>query len=273
MRSNKAGVQSAVALVLALTQVSTMAVVAQVRESATTQAPPQRSLVQIVQVKPEMVGTYQDLIKSELIPAQKKAGVTYRWTFANGPMGGQGFTYVSVQPIATFAQFDEGPAIRRAMGDEWFASYNAKLRPTLVSTRSFIYTLRADLSIQSSSATAPPLAQVVAWQIAPGKTDEFTAIMTTDYLPNYKKAGVTDFWAFAVSFGDVPAGRIVTVRGLAKYADLDGPGLLQKAGLTQEAVAQLNARRSAIATGMSNTVVSFVADMSFGSPVVRPSSQ
>jgi hypothetical protein len=246
---------------------------AQGRGGATTQqAPPQRTLLQIAQVKPDMIGTFEDLIKNELIPAQKKAGVAYRWTFANGPMGGQGFTFVGVQPITSYAQFDQGPAIQRAMGADWYANYNAKLRATLVSTRSFVQTLRADLSIQSGSPTAPPLAQVQTFQVAPGKGEEFTRIMTSDYLPNYKKAGVKDFWAFAINFGDVPAGQIVTVRSLSKYADLDGPGLLQKAGLSPEAAAQINARRAAVASGVSNTVVRFVPEMSFGSPAPRPSS-
>ena len=51
-------------------------------------------------------------------------------------------------------------------------------------------------------------------QVAPGKNDEYTRVMTTDILPNYKKAGVKDFMVYTTNFGDAPQGRVVTVRGI-----------------------------------------------------------
>jgi hypothetical protein len=245
---------------------------AQGRGGAAAQQAPQRTSVQVVQVKPDMVGTYQDLIKNELIPALKKAGIAYRWTFANGPVGGQGFTFTAVQPVTSFAQYDQPAPFVRAMGEAGAANYNAKLRATLVSTHTYIQTLRQDLSIQSNSPTAPPLAQVQTIQVAPGKNAEFTSIMTTDFLPNYKKAGVKDFWVFAVNFG-APGGQLVMVRGLSKYADLDvTPGLLQRAGVSPEAAQKINERRGAISSLIDNAVVRFVPDLSFGSPTARPVS-
>ena len=106
----------------------------------------------------------------------------------------------------------------------------------------------------------------------PGKNDEFTRIMTADYLPNYRKAGVKDFTTYAISFGDVPQGRVVTVRGLSKYGDLDGLGLLRRAGLSAEAAAQINARRAAVATGVSNVIQRYIPEMSYGSAPTRPAS-
>ena len=78
--------------------------------------------------------------------------------------------------------------------------------------------------------------------------------MTTDYLPNYRNAGVKDFAVHAVSYGDVPQGRVVTVRGTSKHADLDGQCLLRQAGRSAEAAAQINLRHAALATGASNVV-------------------
>ena len=159
-------------------------------------APPaQRVQVVVTQVKPDMVGTYQDLIKNEANPGLKKAGVPYRWTWANGPSG-QGFTFVSVQPIANYAQFDQPGMLQKAIGADGVANYNAKLRPTIVSQHAYIETLRQDLSIQSNSGTPLAFAVIQTFQVAPGKGDEFTASMTSDYLPNFKKAGVKDFWAY-----------------------------------------------------------------------------
>jgi len=233
-------------------------------QGAASAAPPQRVQVQVTQVRPDMVGTYQDLIKNEANPGLKKGGVPWRWTFANGPSG-QGFTFGSVQPIANYAQFDQPGALGRAIGADGVANYNAKLRPTIVSQHTYIETLRQDLSIQSNSGTPPAFLVVQSFQIAPGKGDEFTKSMISDYLPNYRKAGVKDFWVYAVNFG-APGGRIGTVRPIAKYAELDEPGLLAKAGVTGDAAAQIGARRAAIATVINNDLLRYVPELSFGMP-------
>jgi hypothetical protein len=92
--------------------------------------------------------------------------------------------------------------------------------------------------------------------------------MTSDYLPNYKKAGVKDFFAYAVNFG-APAGQIITVRPIAKFAELDQPGLLNRAGLSAEVAGQINARRNAVSTVIENGIARYVPDLSFGTPEVR----
>ena len=233
--------------------------------AAPAQAPaPVRIAVQVTQVRPDMVGTYQDLIKNEANPALKKAGVAYRWTWANGPSG-QGYTFVSVQPITSYAQYDQPGALQKAIGADGVANYNAKLRPAIVSQHTYIQTLRQDLSILSNSNAPPALAVIQSFQIAPGKGDDFTKSMTADYLPNYKKAGLKDFWVYATNYG-APGGQIVTVRPLAKYAELDEQGLLAKAGVTGDAAAQIGARRAAIATVIDNELVRLVPELSFGMP-------
>lgn len=242
--------------------------------AGTTPPPPQRMLVSTTQVKPDMANAYEALIKNELLPAAKKGGQPFRWTFANGPTGGAGFTYVTVTPIANLAVFDEpgGPAARRAMGEAAWNAYQAKLRTMVVSGQSTLDTVIPELSLPGGSTTPPPLLQVQVLQVMPGKNEEFTRIMTTDYLPNYRKAGVKDFTTYAISFGDVPQGRVVTVRGIAKYGDLEGLGLLRRAGLSAEAATAINARRAAVATGVSNVIMRYLPEMSYGSNPARPVS-
>jgi hypothetical protein len=60
---------------------------------AQAQPRPQFISVQAGQVKPEMVDAFQNLIKTEQVPALKKAGVPWRWVFTAAPFG-QGFTFV-----------------------------------------------------------------------------------------------------------------------------------------------------------------------------------
>jgi hypothetical protein len=71
-----------------------------------TVAQPTRFRVQVTQVKPDMVQQWQNLIRTEAIPAQKRAGMLWRHTFADGGPFGSSGTFVTVQPVANFAQFD-----------------------------------------------------------------------------------------------------------------------------------------------------------------------
>jgi len=43
------------------------------------QAPPARTRVQTVQVKPDMLRAWLDFQRTETVPALKKAGVSWRW--------------------------------------------------------------------------------------------------------------------------------------------------------------------------------------------------
>jgi hypothetical protein len=50
------------------------------------------------------------------------------------------------------------------------------------------------MSIQSNASAPPPLVVVQDFQVIPGKNGDFANIMTQEYLPALKKAGVKDFW-------------------------------------------------------------------------------
>jgi hypothetical protein len=244
---------------------------AQGRGGAAAQAPPVRVRIQVTQVKPEMVGTFQDLIKNELGPALKKAGVQYMWTFTTGPIG-QGFTFVNVQPVANYAQYDQPGALGRAIGADGVANYNAKLRPTIVAQQAWVQTLNPAMSIVSNATTPPVLVVLQDFQVLPGKNAEFASIMTSDFVPAMRKAGVKDFWVYATNFGG-PGGRISTARPIAKYAELDpqpGGGLLVRGGLSQEAANQVNARRAALFSSTETNVYRYVPELSFGMPAPAP---
>jgi hypothetical protein len=229
----------------------------------TTQAPV-RHRVQITQVKPDMVQRWQELIRTEAIPAQKKAGIPWRHTFASGGPFGQGSTFVTVQPVTNYAQFDQPNAIQRALGPESAAKYNARIQPTIVATHARIDTYQANDSIESRAATAPPLIIVQTWQTLPGKLQEFLELWRSEYLPRYRKAGVRDVWVHTASFG-APLGQVTIVRPIGKYAELDQtPGLLQRGGLTPDAAAKVNARRATLATGSNQTVLRYVPELSYG---------
>jgi len=229
-------------------------------------APPQRVSVVVTHVKPEMLGAYDDLIKNDLIPALKKAGVAWRWGLANA-VAGPGYVRVSVTPVVNYAQYDQPGALARALGADGNAIYNAKLRTMVVSTETFIDTLQPNLSIQSNSGTPPVFLQVVAIQILSGKGAEFANLMATDYIANYKKLGVKDYWVYNRTFGGSQNLRIL-VWPLTKYAEIDqGPLLTQAVGA--DAAAPINARRAALISSQQIVYYRYVPALSFGMPAPR----
>lgn len=243
---------------------------AQVGAAAQQEPPPQRISVTTTQVKPDMLTTWQDLIRNEAVPALKKAGIPWRHVYANGPLGGQGFTFVTVTPIVNYAQYDQPAPLQRALGVDGVAKYNAKLRPTIVSTYTVIQTLIQNASLQSYSSTPPSLARVATMQLLPGKAQEFAAITTSEFLPALKKAGVTDYLVFATSYGGPNTQRtIVTMH--ANYAELDTPPALVKA-LGAEAAQTLNQKRGALVASTEATVLRFVPELSYGVPT-RPTNR
>jgi hypothetical protein len=109
-----------------------------------------------------------------------------------------------------------------------------------------------------------PLQVVQMFHPGPGKGGEFAASLREDYLPAYKKAGVKDFWVFTTNQGEP---GVVLVRPIANYAELDKPGLLQQAGLTEDQQTKIGARRNATLAGPTETnVFRFIPELSYGMP-------
>jgi hypothetical protein len=254
----------ALALIVVIAAVGIAAFVAVSRAQAPAQPAQPRLVVTVIQLKPDMITTWEDLQKNELIPAQKKIGLPWRHTLGNG-VSGQGFTRVTIGPIAKYADLDmPGGFITRAVSAEANANFNAKNRQTILSQRTSIMTLQVNESIVSNSATNLPLQVVQVFHTAPGKGAEFAASLREDYLPAYKKAGVKDFWVFTTNQGEPGT---VLVRPVTNYAELDKAGLLQQAGLTQDQQTKIAARRNATLAGVPETTVfRFIPELSYGMP-------
>src|SRR5437899_712036 len=116
---------------------------------------PPRMKVTVNQLKHDMMTTWEDLQKNEMIPAQKKAGLPWRHTLANGASG-QSFTRVTIVPIANYAQLDMPGFIQRAVSAEANANYNAKLRQTIESQRTSIVTFQPGDSLVSNASAMLP---------------------------------------------------------------------------------------------------------------------
>lgn len=227
------------------------------------QAPPQRIQVSITQLVPEMALTWEDLIKNEQLPAQKKSGLPWRHTYGSGVFGRQ-FIRVTIVPLSSYAQADRPNVIERAVSADALARYNAKVRPAIMETANYVYTLQQNISLRSTGTAPLPFIVVQTAKVLPGKAGEFAASIADDYLPAYRRNGVKDYWVYAVNFG-APAGQMLLVRPIANYAQLDEPVML--AGVPQEAIARMNDRRNALLTeGITTEVYRFIPELSYGMP-------
>ena len=106
----------------------------------------------------------------------------------------------------------------------------------------------------------PPVLVTVRYRIAPGKMDQFQALMKSDVLPVYKKAKV---YLSVNQRG--PGGNtayVTQVTGYAKFADMNaGPFLTQQLGAA--GAAQLNANFTGIRNQIEVIVRRRIADLSF----------
>lgn len=232
-------------------------------------APPVRMLVTTTVIKSGSGVEYRSVIEKEGVPAFKKAGIPWRWVFQSGPLSGAGNTYIAVQPVTSLAQFDDPPAIQRALGQDGAAKYNAKLQPLIVGTHSILQTLIAAASLQSFPSTPPPLVHVQTIDLIAGKGGDFSNLIVQEYLPALKKAGVTDYLVFAATYGG-PGSRRSIVQYLSKYADLDQQNPIARA-IGQEGAQKLNLKRTALTQQAESAVYRLVPALSYGAPA-RPQS-
>jgi hypothetical protein len=219
---------------------------------------PNRSRVTITKVKPEMLNEWLDLEKNEVIPALKKAEVKSQTVYST-TLFGDGFEYTTITPFEKFADFDgQAPGVK-ALGAVGAARLGEKIRKCIVSTTSYVITAQADLSYMPEGTT---LARIATTRVraAPGKMEDFLALIKSDVTPAYKKAKMT---------------LVVTRRGLGangndvsfsvpvdNYADLDGPPSLVKA-LGQEGLAKFGAKFTGMGTVLETIVRTRVPDLSF----------
>lgn len=226
-------------------------------------APQQWSSIAIVHVKPDMVSDYEDFVKKESIPAQKKGGIKWRATWQTAGFG-EGFEYVIVTPIENFAQFDGQSAITKALGQEGMRAFTAKQRKFITSVHTYAAIERPDLSFQGEMAE-PKLGVVTITHVVPGHIQEYENIIRNDVVPAMKKAGVRGFFVSQTVFGG-NANEFVAVTLYDSFADLDKGSPLVRA-LGQEGFNKLLQKGAGIIASQERVVARYNADLSFMPPM------
>jgi hypothetical protein len=214
------------------------------------------SRVTISHVKADMINEWLDLQKNEVVPALKKGGVPSR-TVVSTFLGNAG-EYVQIQPFQKWADFDSPSPLVKALDAPGATRLNEKLRKCLVSQNSFEQQRLVDIS---NVLTPPPEVSVwVRYRIAPGKMNDFIAMVKADVLPVYKKSKT-----FLVVNRIGPGANtndVIMVTGYQKYAQMDGgPFLTQQLG--EDGAAKLAAKFAPFRTTVEVLVRHRVDDLSF----------
>ena len=131
---------------------------------------PEWSLVTIVTVKPEMRSDFEAWQK-EVSAAFKKAEVPSRAVLQT--VMGDVFEYVSVVPLAHFADMDGPSPIERAMGKADAAGFMQKGAAYVTSVHRVATRALNDMSISNKSSDAGDYAMVTSLHLVAGKESEF----------------------------------------------------------------------------------------------------
>ena len=243
-----------VASTLVLAAADTVPAVAQ------TTPPGTRQQVTLVRLKPDMVNEWLALQKNEVIPAQKKGGVTTRTTLQT--VLGNAFEYATIIPYPSYGILDGQNAQQKALGTEAAARLAEKIRKCVLTQSTYLLTRRDDLSIPQGTA---PAVRTGVVRPLPGKQDEYLNYIKNDVLPVMKKAkdaGKIAGYAVSIRGVGAAAGELTTTTYYNKFADLDA-GNPAVGVVGQAAATALTAKAAALATNVQALVRRRVADLSF----------
>jgi hypothetical protein len=97
-------------------------------------------------VRPEHADAYQALIKSDILPAARKSGLS-AWGVARVRYGGSIYEFQSVAAVANWAEMDgESPIIKAMGGQAVYQKFLAKQRPLVARSEYEMYRLLKDQS-------------------------------------------------------------------------------------------------------------------------------
>jgi hypothetical protein len=219
-------------------------------------------LLAITDVKPESWDAYVALQKSEGIPALQKGGREMRRAWRTQGIG-RAYEVAYIYPIKTWGELDGDPPIRKALGADGEKAYNAKLRPMVVSTRSFAVRLRSDLSYGLDSGS-PKMGILAHVQIAPGKQAAYEGQIKSDWIPALKKANVGLYAVYEVLLGG-NMGEYYTFTPIDTFAALDAGHPIMK-GMTPAQYNLLASKMASSLTQVERSITKLDEDLSFGSP-------
>jgi hypothetical protein len=232
--------------------------------SAQTPAPdpakPRLLQLTIGTLRPDMVKAYYDYQKSDVIPALQKGGVKWRDSFRTAVFGDI-FTVAHVTDVSSLEQYDAPPPLKKALGDEGYAAFQAKAGTMVSSLKTYLIRTRPDLSYVPDSAYQPKLAILTTVEVATDKIAEFEAFIKSDWIPALKSGGGKSYRVSQVVYGG-SAAQYFTLVGVDTFADIAKGHPVTRA-LGEEGVVKLMAKVGATTRHVERTIIRLDPDLSF----------
>ena len=215
----------------------------------------------IVTLRPDMVKTYIDYQKSDVIPALQKGGVKWRDSWRTASFGDL-FQVAHVTDVTGLDQYDSPPPARKALGDEGYAAYQAKVGGMVSSVKTYLIRTRPDLSyVADPAAPQPKLAILTTVDVAADKIGEFEEFIKNDWIPALKSGGGKLYEVSQVVYGG-SVSQYFTLVGVESFADI-GKGHPVTRALGEEGVVKLMAKAGAFTSHVERSVIRLDPDLTF----------
>lgn len=109
------------------------------------QTPVKMAVVATYHIAPGKLTAFENLVKSDVLPAMRKIGVKDYWVNKT-MLGGDPNSYTSIYVVEDFATLDAGPPLIQALGQEGYARLSEKFAGIIVSMTNQVARRDADLS-------------------------------------------------------------------------------------------------------------------------------
>jgi hypothetical protein len=228
--------------------------------TVTAQNDTTRLVVQITQLKPDMVDEWR-AAQSEVNAALKEAGVTTRTVLET--MFGDRPEFVTIRPLPSFAEYDGEGLLQGALGEREAAALIAKLQACEVSGVRYIVNRQNEFVVGDTNA---PVRATVTYRVNRGGADAYRAYVREQLLPLNQKA-VAD--GLIAGYGVSISGQGSSEPGLwshttyrANMAALDAPGIAGQV-LGEAAADNLGAAAARLRTTVRTVVRRRVPELSY----------
>jgi hypothetical protein len=251
-----------VRLVLAAASVTAIAALQPIAAQTPPPDPMKPRLLQLTigTLRPDMVKAYIDYQKSDVIPALQKGGVKWRDSFRTAVFGDL-FQVAHVTDVTALDQYDSPPPARKALGDEGYAAYQAKLGSMVSSVKTYLIRTRPDLSYVADPAYQPKMAILTTVDVAPDKIAEFEAFIKSDWVPAFKTGGGKSYRVSQVVYGG-SVSQYFTLVGVDTFADI-GKGHPVTRALGEDGMIKLTAKVGGMTRQVERTVIRLDPDLTF----------
>jgi hypothetical protein len=215
--------------------------------------------VMVVEVLPDMVEDFENVMLTHWYPAVKRSDVPWVATWRQAGLG-KAFTYAFLSPMQTIGELDEDSPIRNAMKGEDYAAMMARLRRCITSLRVEVTLFNAAMSAPMADGVEPKLAVFNVVTVKPDKHREYQKLYADEVLPAMKRLDFPGIYTLVNVLGG-DSNKLVHVVLIDNFAHIDKGAPLHRA-LGREKGDDLAHRLNAFITAEETNLASYLPELS-----------